>query len=257
MRKIQGTRFIELILFKAYAELKAEAARNYVSFLWWMIEPVIYMGAFYVVFGIVFQRGGENFVAFLLCGLVAWKWFSSTVNQGASSILSNTGLIRQVYLEKIIFPGAVLITNTVRFSFIFVLFIIFLLIYGIYPQIEWISLPVVLFVQFVFTAACAGLASVMVPFIPDLKLLINNGLLLMFFLSGIFFDIAAVPERLRVYLCLNPMMVIINGYREILLRGRWPEWNSMAVIGILSIIGIYFAHRLIMKYDRLYPKVLM
>ena len=56
------SRFIELVFFKAYADLRAEADRYYISFLWWIVEPLLYMSAFYIIFEVVFHRGGPGFV---------------------------------------------------------------------------------------------------------------------------------------------------------------------------------------------------
>lgn len=250
-------RLIELVLFKAYAELKAESARNYISFFWWVIEPIIHMGVFYVIFDLVFHRGGPDYVPFLLCGLVVWKWFVSTVNQGSASILTNTNLIRQIYIDKAIFPASVLIANTVRFFFVFSLLILFILAYGVRPSITWTGLPVVLLTQFLFTAAITGFACVIVPFIPDIKLLIENGLLLMFFVSGIFFDISTTSEKLQFFLRFNPMAVLIEEYRQMLLLGQWPSWQAVNLIAFFSIAGVIIAYRLITRYDHLYPKILV
>ena len=68
---------LELVWYKAYADLRAEAARAYLGVLWWVLEPLLYICVFYVVFGILLDRGGQGFVSFMLCGLVVWRWFSS------------------------------------------------------------------------------------------------------------------------------------------------------------------------------------
>ena len=254
---MQISPLFELILYKSYAELKTEAARLYASFLWWIIEPVMYMGAFYIVFGLVFQRGGPGFVPFLLCGLVIWKWFASSVTHGANSIIANMGLIQMVYVQKFVFPGATLLTNTVRFLFVFFMFIIFLVLYGISPKTAWLGLPVVLITQFLLNAACSGFASAVVPFVPDIRLLIEKILMLGFFMSGIFFDSNSIPEKYQGFFLMNPMAVLIEEYREILLHGRWPDWKAMAIITIVSIVGIMISRALMIRYDRHYPKVLM
>ncbi|MBL4567407.1 MAG: ABC transporter permease, partial [Porticoccus sp.] len=86
------------------AELKAESSRSYLGFFWWILEPALYMVAFYIVFALVFQRGGPGFIPFLLCGLVVWKWFGSVVSGSANVILSSSALIRQVYIPKYLLP---------------------------------------------------------------------------------------------------------------------------------------------------------
>lgn len=248
---------IELVFFKAYADLRAEAARSYISFLWWVLDPLLYMCAFYVVFSLVLDRGGDDFVPFLLCGLVVWKWFDSTVKQGAISILANTGLIRQVYLPKFILPGAVVLSNTLKFSIVFVLLLLFLMIYGISPTSAWWALPLILATQLLFNTACAGMMSALVPFVPDIRQVIDNGMLLLLFFSGIFFDVTSLSDKAQTYLMLNPVAFLISSYREILLHGRWPGWEGLSLIAFASMAGIRLAGFIMGRLDRHYPKVLM
>ena len=93
-------RIKDIIYFKTYAELKAESHRYYLGILWWLIEPIIYMLVFYFVFGVLFQRGTEDFVPFLLTGLVFWHWFQSTVMQSADTISANRFLLNQVFVPN-------------------------------------------------------------------------------------------------------------------------------------------------------------
>jgi len=246
---------IELILFKSYAELKGEAARFYASFLIWIIEPIVYMVAFYIIFGLVFQRGGPDFVPFLLCGLVVWKWFAASVQQGANSILANIHLIQRVYIQKYIFPAAVLLTNALRFLVIFSLLIIFLLVYGKLPGSAWLWLPLILITQFLLNAACGGIMSAFVPFVPDIKIILEKILMLGFFMSGVFFDLSKIPEKYQFYFMLNPMAVLIKEYRKVLLYNFCPDWISLVIIALFSITGIILAQIIIIRLDRKYPKV--
>ncbi len=245
------------MFYRAVSELKAESARYYASFLWWLLEPMIYMGAFYMVFGIIFQRGGPDYVPFLLCGLISWKWFVSTVNNGAAAITASSGLIRQVYVKKFVFPGSVVVSNTFRFAFVFAIFIVLLLCFGNYPHPTWLALPLVLITQLFFnTAVCFFLAAV-VPFVPDLRQVIEKLLLLGFFVSGIFFDINAAPDAIRPFFIFNPMAVIIRDYRIICLNHQWPFWQGMLLITIGSVFLFCIALMFLSRFDRQYAKVLV
>lgn len=246
---------IELMIYKAYAELKAEASRYYASILWWIVEPVIYMGAFYVVFGLIFKRGGEGFIPFLLCGLIIWKWFAGSINQGSNAILMHLGLIRQIYLHKIIFPGAALLNNAFHFLCVFIVYVIFLIGYGYDPGLCWISVFPLIAAQFLFNSACACLLSAIVPFAPDIRQLVEKVLMLGFFMTGIFFDINTISESYRSYLMMNPMAVLIEGFRSVLLHNRTPQWGPLILIVLLSTFGIWVAQILMKRFDHLYPKV--
>ena len=249
--------YIELIFYKAYADLKAEASRGYLGTIWWILEPVLYLAVFYVVFSVIRHRGEGDFVAFMLVGLVTWKWFASTVAQGSKSVSNGAGLMQQVYLPKYIFPGVVALTNLAKFAVVFTLMLIFIVLYGIAPTLAWIALPVILAVQFMVMLAISGILAALLPFLPDMRQLIDNALVLLFFLSGVIFDIGQAPENIRPYLYLNPMVGLIKNYRSVIINGLMPDWFYLAVVLMLSILGLLIAKRLFDRFDRIYPKVLV
>jgi lipopolysaccharide transport system permease protein len=249
--------YLQLVWYKALAELHAEAARAYLGFLWWIVEPLLYMSAFYIVFGLIFERGGPGFVPFLLCGLVVWKWFASSISSSANTIPANAALMQQVYLPKHLFPAIVLVINTIKFAVIFGLLLVFLLIYGVVPTQAWLVLPALVITQFLVIAAFAGVVAAVVPFVPDFRFILDNILMLQFFLSGIFFDINAVTGKLHYILQLNPMAVLIESYRNVLIDGQWPDSMPLAVILLGSLLGIGLAGAVLKHYDRIYPKVLV
>ncbi|RME60646.1 ABC transporter permease, partial [Candidatus Parcubacteria bacterium] len=215
-----------------------------------------YLGAFYVLSTIVLHRGGEGAVSFLLVGLVVWKWFMQAIPQCGSSILINAGLIKQVYLPKWVLPASALCTNTIKFFILFAILLLYLILVGHGITIKWLSLPILMMIQFVTMVAIGGVLAAITPFFPDLRLIVGNSLLLLFFLSGIFFDIDSVESDMKEFLYLNPMAGIIIAYRDVLLRAEWPDWNMLGMIASVSLMGGWVAWRLLDKYDRVYAKVI-
>lgn len=248
--------FGRLVLYKAYTELKSESGKYYAGFLWWILEPIIFMATFYAIFGVLFKRGGENFVPSLLCGLTVWKWFASSLNQGSSSITRNQSLLQVIHIKKIFFPAASIISNTIRFLIVFSLLLLFLLAYGIYPSLTWSALPLVLLSQFIFIIGSATLASSIVPFLPDINQLIDKALTLLFFLSGVFFDIGRFPPKFQAILYFNPMAVIISSYRNIFLNNQWPDWNRLLFVVLGSIVLLLLAMYILHKNEYRYPKLI-
>lgn len=250
-------RNLELIFYKSYADLRAEAERSYLGFIWWLLEPVLYLGAFYVLFVLILQSsGGRDFVPFFLCGSVVWKWFDAAIRGGSHAISANNGLFQQVYVPKYVFPLISVIGSTVRFLPVFLVFILFLLAYGVSIKLTWLAAPAVMFTEFCLLTAIAIMVAAITPFLPDLRVIIENGMMLLFFLSGVFFDIDTVAsERMRSYLFLNPMAVVIDEYRNFLLKGLWPNWKRLfLVLGFSVFIG-YLALRLIRFLDHRYGKL--
>ena len=249
-------KYLDIILFKTWADLRSEVSRAYIGFLWWFLEPILYMGAFYLVFGLGLRMGGEGFVYFLLCGLVPWKWFASTVGNGSKAIEAGAGMIHQVYLPKVVLPTIVVCINTVKFLMILSILVIFLVINGIEMSMPWISLFPVVFCQFALVWSLTSLGAAILPFVPDLRYVIDNGLLLLMFVSGVFFSIDSLNEPIRSLLYLNPVAVLLDAYRTVLLDSNWPSWSALANILVLSCLISSLALWILMALDRRYPKVL-
>ena len=247
--------YLELIIFKAYADLRVEASRGYLGILWWIVEPALYMVVFYLVFGIIFQRGGEGYVAFLLIGLVAWRWIDNTVRLGSNTVVANYSLMQQVYLPKVVFPSVTIITNTLKVLIAFTVLVVFLLFYGIAPTSTWLILPLLMALQIMFIISVTWFTSAIVPFIPDLRIIIDSGLTLMFFMSGIFFDIESLSAPLSDYLRINPMAVLIESYRNVLIKGTVPEWHSLGMVGLVSLVAIRISFTLHNRFNYIFPQL--
>ncbi len=252
-----GKRYLDILFFKTYADLRAEAAKTYLSFVWWILDPVLYMLVFYVVFGLLFHRGKEpGYIPFLLSGVTVWKWFDSTVRSGANAILSNANLMSQVFIPKIIFPSISILNNTVKFLFVLAVLVLFLQIYGLGINLAYLSIPILFFVQLLFISACTLLLAAFVPFMPDIIMLISYALTLLLFLSGIFYSVDRIPEAYQSYFYINPMVSIIEAYRDVLLHARWPNWQALSYIALFSCLGVWLSWRIISRFERVYPKII-
>ncbi|MEN9848535.1 MAG: hypothetical protein RL368_1275 [Pseudomonadota bacterium] len=249
-------RFGELILYKTYADLRAETERTYLGFLWWIFEPIMYMSVFYVMFGLMLGHKTDDFVPFLLVGLTIWQWFKSCLSHGSESILGAHGLITQIHLPKVIFPIILILTDTVKFIFIFSLLLIFLWLYGYSITIHYLALPILFFVQLLFTTSLTFILAAVVPFLPDLRFVVENVLQAVFFVSGVFVAASIVPEEYLGYYYLNPMTNLIEDYRNVLMYAKMPDWSSLLVIMAISVLGIIFGAYLIKRFEHIYPKVM-
>ena len=256
MAKLDFIHYVSLIWNKSISDLKSEARRGYLGILWWVIEPILYLSVFYVIFVMIFKSRSEDAVAFLLVGLVVWKWFSASILQCSVCITSNIGLIRQVSISKTIFPLMTVLSATLKFLIVFFLLILFLIYLGEVPTYQWISIPFVLIAQLLMMLAIGTILAVAVPFLPDIKLVVDNGMTLLFFLSGVFFDISDAPEDIQHYLYLNPMVALIESYRTILIDDHYPDWNILGVLSVISIVVFMAGLILMRKYSGRFVKVL-
>jgi len=249
-------RFWQLVFIKVRFNLRSEATQSYLSYAWWILEPLMQMGVYYIVFDVFLRRGSENFVAFLLCGIVPWLWFSRSVGNSSRSIVQGQGLISQTYLPKPFFPLVVICQDLVKQQVVFLLLFSFLLYFGYMPSVEWFWLIPIVVTQLLLIIAVSLLVSFVVPFARDLQYLINAGLMMMMFGSGIFYSYENVllPEHREIFL-MNPMANLIVSYRMVLMDGVVPLTGSLAVIAAVSLAFIFLMSRTMKRYNNILTRL--
>jgi lipopolysaccharide transport system permease protein len=250
-----AARWREILLYQAYCQLRVESERLYIGYLWWALETVLEMALLYVVFRALLGSPIDHYLSFLLCGLVSWRWLAQSVTRAAPTILANQPLAMQVFVPKVLFPAAMLIVDAVKFLVGLAVLFVFLRIDGFSVTAAWAAFPVVLAAQFLFIAALALWAAALVPFFRSILVGLDVALRFGMFASGVFFDVAAVGGPLGSWLARNPMAVLLTAWRDVLMRGAWPDFTALAGIAAASTVAAVAAHAFIRRRELLYPRL--
>ncbi len=250
-----AARWREILFYQSYCQLRLESERLYIGYLWWALETVLEMGVLFVVFRELFHSPVEHYLAFLLCGLVSWRWLSQSVTRAAASILQNQPLASQVFVPKILFPLSMLIAEAVKFGVGLAVLFAFLAFDGFFPSTVWLAFPVVLAVQLLFVTALALWAAAVVPFFRSVLVGLEVALRFGMFLSGVFFDVNRIDAPLRPWLELNPMIHILRAWRDVLMQGQWPDFAALGAIAFLSAAAILAAHVFVVSRELDYPRL--
>lgn len=222
--------------------------------VWWILDPLVNTLIYYLLFGVFFKKGGPDFVPFLMIGVVGWIWFSATISGAARSILANVGFVRQVAFMKIVFPVTQILVCTYQFCFSLVILFLVLTLYGVTPSASWLMFPCVLGIELLFICGLSLLLSAIVPFVPDLTNLIPYLLRLLFFFSGVMYKHTEIGPVASKVLAYNPMVHILNAYRDTLMYNAPVHWPPLIAIGAGSLVMMYFGAWLISRFDNIYAK---
>lgn len=250
--------FWDTLFFKVRCNLKSEAKQNYLNYAWWILEPALLVLTFYIVFGVLRNSGGLEFVSFLCVGQIPFLWFSRTVSNSSMSIVAGRGLMNLVKIPKSFFPLVVIFQDLVKSIFVFFLLLLFLYIIGVPVYSTWLQLPIVMLIQFTFTVSISLLVASLVPFFPDLRFIVSTGIMMLMFGSGVFYNYKDIisPEHYELFL-MNPMANIIEMFRNILLDGVGINLEPTLYILLFSISVIVFSLLILKKYDTHYPRLVM
>ena len=160
----------------------------------------------------------------------------------------------QMDVEKYIFPVSICVVNLVKFLVAFLLLLVLSPFIG--GTVSWplLTLPILLFLLLLTCGAAMVLAAV-VPFFPDLIMVIDFVLHLMMFLSGVFFDLKILPQELQHLLYWNPLAVLIVQFRRVIMDGAAPEWAALVYPFLLSLALLALGGWMLGYCSRKYPRM--
>ena len=240
-------RHLELALYRSYADLKSEILQTYMGVLWWIIEPITSMFIYYFVFKTVLRVHTEDFIPFLLIGVVMWRWFAASVQVGANAIIRNRGLIQQAPVHALVYPAVEFFENTFKFLVSLLVLLVFLWVYGYGIQAHYLMLPLILLIEMFFIFGIMLPLCAVVPFLPDIASVIPHAIRIGFYASAVLFPPDRIPEQWRWVVDYNPMAVIIASSRDVLMYNRWPtmscQFLGVALASLaLAILGAFLVH---------------
>jgi len=225
-------------------DLKTRYKGSFLGFFWSFLNPLLNLLVLALVFSFVVRANVKNYAVFLLIGILAWQFLSSSVILGARSIIDNGGLIKKIHLAREIFPLSTVLGNLVHLFFTLLILLLFLCYFKIFPNLFWLLFPYFLFLQFLFIVGLVLIASSLSVYFRDVPLLIESVIPAWYFASPIFYPTSFVPAKFLNIYFLNPMASFITAYRDILMDGVMPG-AEIFIVTLISSLGIFILGYLI------------
>ncbi|MBE5825029.1 MAG: ABC transporter permease [Butyrivibrio sp.] len=219
----------KLIKRLAINDFKKRYAGSYMGIVWALAQPVVTVVMYYIVFDIVFRQraqavsGGVEipYVLFLTSGLVPWFFFTEALTNGTTSLLEYNYLVKKVLFKISILP----IIKIIAAMFIHVFFIGVLMIiacvYGYYPNIYWLQIIYYVGCEFILVLSLSYATCAIVVFFRDLLQIISIVLQLFQWATPILWNIDIVPDKYQWIIKLNPMVYIVEGFRNSIYGDTW------------------------------------
>ena len=225
-------RFRELIQVLIVRDVKGRYRGTFLGFLWSLLNPLIFMGIYVVVFSIYLRIEMEDYPVFLLSGILPWLWFSNGMMESITSILGNGSLIKKVPLPLEIFPLVPIGSHMIHYLCSSVLLLGCILFFG--RALSWalLAFPLILAFQCFLSYGLALCVSALSVQFRDLSHLIPNLLLMAFFLTPILYPLSMVPEGYRDIIQFNPLAILVGAYQDIFFHNRFPSWDGLALMSV-------------------------
>ena len=257
LQELWAYRSVLLILIKR--DVKVRYAQTVLGAGWAILQPVIPMVIFTIVFGKLGKMPSEGvpYSLFALAALVPWTYFSTSVLGATTSLISNPELITKVYFPRLAIPLALVLGSLLDLGIGLLLLVLLMFGHGTPPRPSALLLVPLLIVLMVMIAAGCGfwLAALSARF-RDVKHVMPAVLQTLMYVSPVVYPSSLVPVQYRTLYSLNPLVGVIDGFRAALLHTRPAEPRSLLLACGTSIVLLVSGALYFRSTERLFADVL-
>jgi ABC-type polysaccharide/polyol phosphate export permease len=244
----------ELVRSLAERELRVRYKQAILGVAWAVITPLLLMAAFTLVFPRVatVSTDGVPYPLFVFLGLLPWTFFSTAVSQGGQSLLLNISLLNKVYCPREVFPVASAVVAGIDSTFSVIVLGILFVVTGFAPHVEavvWV--PVLLIVQVAFALGAAMVVAAVMVYLRDLRHVLPIALQFGLFATPVALALDdLVPARWQqLYVAVNPLAGVIDGYRRSVLLGLPPRQDLLLIAAISAAVALVGGYALFKRLD--------
>ncbi len=250
------------VIYAGKSELKTEVANSYLNWLWWVIEPLSFMLLYTFVFGVVFNSSKQYFPLFVFIGITVWDFFNRMLTDSVKIIRNNKSIVSKVYLPKYMLILVKAYVNGFKMLISFLVIAVMLIVFQV--PITWNYLFIIPILITLF-AVTFGICTILLHFgvyVEDLSNVLKIFLRMMFYLTGIFYDLhEKVGVRFGYHIAnliteCNPIAVMLASLRRVMLYGELPHYKWMIAWFVFGTVLSYFGIRLIYRNENSYVKVI-
>ncbi|SFA77423.1 ABC-2 type transport system permease protein/teichoic acid transport system permease protein [Acetitomaculum ruminis DSM 5522] len=248
------------LIYSAKSELKAEVANSYLNWIWWVLQPLCFMLIYTFMFSVVFNAREDYFPIFIFIGITMWDFFNKNITQSVKMIKRNKPIVTKVYVPKFILTISKMFVNGFKMAINFGIIVAMMIVFKVPVSINLLYLIPLMVTLWVITFGCMCIVMHFGVFIEDLSNVITIVFKMLFYMTGVFYDIhkrigKSYPELANFMGNYNPMAYLVSSVRKCLIYTGEPDlkflvmWFAIGII--LSVIGV----KIIYKYENGYAKV--
>jgi len=242
---------LQLIRLLVGRELTLRYKRSVIGIGWTLLNPMLTSFVLWVVFSFVFAGrlpDGQQYAPYLMAGIVLNSFFNQGLMISAESIASNSGVLTKIYVPPQIFPISVALAGLVNF---FIGLIPLAIVVYISGQSLALTFPLVIIVGFFLALLVAGLGlalSILFIRFDDTKNIVGVSLLILTYLTPIFYPISILNERMQKIVSLNPLTSYLDCFRWAFSNNATATLNDWLYMGATGIFAILFGTYVFKKF---------
>ena len=247
-----------LLYFLVLKDIKTRYSQSVIGIGWAVIQPIFFMIVFTIIFGKLakIDSQGVPYAVFSYCALVPWTFFSNALSDSANSLITNITLVTHIYIPRILIPVSAVTGKFIDFLIALVILIAMVLWFGFNINFKIFLSLFYIILMFISALGFGLILGTMAAQYRDIKHALAFGVQLFMYATPVAYSSDMIPENYRIIYAINPMVTVVEGFRDVFINAGVIDLNMIIVSSIsgfvLLIIGlIYFS-----KIERIFADVI-
>lgn len=243
----------ELLKTNIKKDIRGKYKGSFLGVLWSFINPLLQVLIYAIVFPFLMRGGqGDNYVIYLITGLIPWTFFLTVVNGGTTSIKANAGIIKKVYFPREILLISQIASGLINFLISCIIILAFCLIFGVGISYHIILVPVIALIQSLLSLGIILILSSANVYIQDLEYIIGFVLNMGFYATPVIYqlDMLAGSKILYTLVSINPITALVTAYRDVFMYHQWPDFFPLFLVFLLACIIVFIGYHVFRKLER-------
>lgn len=239
-----STYYFDLIFHLVRCDFVTRYKGSVLGVLWSPMIPLAQLLVLVFLFQRVVPLDIDAYPAFVFSALLPWTWFSTCLGSAGNLLVSNRGLVRRPNFAPAILIVVNILSNMLNFLVVLPILFVMLIFYDRTITLTLLMLPLLILIQSILMVGLCLIIATINVFYRDVQHIMGMLLMLLFYLTPIFYQPQAVSENFRILYTWNPITVLIESYRAIFFYGIFPGLNSLLFTGATSLVVCGFGYLL-------------
>lgn len=224
-------------------EIKARYKQSILGYFWVILNPLAQMLVMSFAFSMILHiptNAAANipYSIFLFVALLPWNLFATSLGSACGSLVGSASLITKIYFPRTILVISTIFAKIIDFLFALIILVIYMIAYHIPVTLNILWIFPIFFIQQIFTLGLSLFFAASNLLYRDIQYLLGLILTLWFYITPIVYPADVIPEKFKIIFQLNPLSVIVNAYRQTVLGGGAPNYLSLFIATLLSLITL-------------------
>ncbi len=231
-------------------DIRGKYKGSFLGVLWSFLNPLLSVLVYAIVFPYIMRVKVENYLIYLITGIIPWTFFTSSINMGMNSVLYNSNIIKKVYFPRIILPISSVTSCLVNFLISCIIILVFCLGSGVGISIHLLWLPIIAIIQYILQLGLAFILSAIEIYMRDIEHIVNFLISMLFYATPILYTPDTFQGDLTILLKLNPLTYLMSAYRNIFFYHQNPSIKGLGLVLTISLVFFFVGYFIFEKLQK-------